>query len=215
MMLSLLNNPISLVAYLISLFAAITIHEFAHAWAADHLGDPTPRLQGRVTLDPRAHIDLYGLLFLFLFGFGWGKPVMFDPYNLKNPRRDAALIGFAGPLSNILLASVLAILLRLLISFDLGIISTIGTFLFLPIIVMNISLAVFNLVPVHPLDGFKIVGGLLPEEKAHEWYELERYGYIFLLVLILPLFGQRNMLDTIIRPISNFFLNILIPGNLI
>lgn len=211
-MLSLLNNPISLIIYLISLFVAISIHEFAHAWTAEHLGDPTPRLQGRVTLDPRAHIDLYGLVFLFLFGFGWGKPVQFDPYNLKNPRRDAALIGIAGPLSNILLALLLAILLRLFIFFHIGVLSAIGYFLFLPMIALNVSLAVFNLIPISPLDGFKIVGGLLDDEKAREWYGLERYGYIFLLFLILPLVGQRSMIDVIIRPISNFLLNLLIPG---
>jgi len=107
-----LSNPMSLLFVAAALLSAITVHEFAHAFMAERLGDPTPRLQGRLTLNPLAHLDPLGTLMLFIIGFGWGKPVQFDPYNLKNPRRDAALISFAGPLSNIILASILSIVLR-------------------------------------------------------------------------------------------------------
>jgi len=204
----LFSNPLIFVIYLISLFIAITIHEFSHAFMADYLGDPTPRLQGRLKLDPRVHIDNIGMLMLLFVGFGWGKPVEFDPYNLKNPRRDAGLISIAGPMSNFILAIILAIVLRLLNLFELNILSTIGLIL-IPIIRMNIILGVFNLLPIHPLDGFKVVGGILPPEKANEWYSLQKFGWMFLILLIIPL-GGRSLLDGILLPIINFFTNLLI-----
>src|SRR3989344_291453 len=104
----------SFIFYIISLVIAITIHEFAHAFVADHLGDPTPRLQGRVTLNPLAHLDPMGTLLLFIVHFGWGKPVQFDPFNLRNPRRDAALISLAGPATNLVTATVASIVMQVL-----------------------------------------------------------------------------------------------------
>ncbi len=206
----LFSNPITFIVYIISLLIAISIHEFSHAFVADYLGDPTPRLQGRLKLDPRVHIDNIGILFLLFFGFGWGKPVEFDPYNLKNPQKDAAFISLAGPVSNFILAILFSIILRLFIFFKLNIFITIGIFLFLPMIQMNLVLAVFNLLPIHPLDGFKIVGGILNKEKAAEWYSLEKYGMIFLILLIIPL-GNSSMLDGILRPTVNFLFKLLIP----
>lgn len=207
----LFNNPISFFIYILALFFAITIHEFSHAFMADYLGDPTARLQGRLKLDPRVHIDLYGLLFLFFFGFGWGKPVPFDPFNLKNPRKDSALISLAGPISNFICALILALILRLFIFFKLNFLLTIGYFLFLPFIQLNLILGLFNLLPIHPLDGFKIVGGFLSENQAREWYQLERYGFIFLLMLIFP-FGNYSMIDILIRPTFRFLLNLFVPS---
>lgn len=206
----LFSNPLLFVVYIISLLVAIAIHEFSHAYVADYLGDPTPRLQGRLKLDPRVHIDNMGLLFLLVFGFGWGKPVEFDPYNLKNPRKDAALISLAGPISNFILAILLAIFLKLFIFYKLKILITIGIFLFMPMIQMNLVLGVFNLLPIHPLDGFKIVGGVLSKEKAHEWYSLQRFGWLFLLFLIIPL-GGSSMLDGILRPAITFLFKLLLP----
>lgn len=200
-MLSLLNsNPVLFVLYLLALVVAITIHEFAHARAAEYLGDPTPKLQGRVSLNPMRHLDPFGMIFLFFAGFGWGKPVQFDPFNLKNPRWDAAIISVAGPLSNIILAMILAVVVRI-----------IETPLLYPFIMLNVTLAVFNLLPVHPLDGFKIVGGILSPEKAHEWYQLERYGIIFLLLLILPLNNGASMISWILGPPIDFIITILLP----
>ncbi len=147
MITTLFTNPLFFFLSLFSLVVAITIHEFAHAKAADQLGDPTPRLQGRVTLNPMAHIELYGLLFLLLVGFGWGRPVQFDPFNLKHPRRDAAIISFAGPLSNVILASILSIVLRLFIFIDNPILIAIGSLLFVPMILMNLMLAVLICFP--------------------------------------------------------------------
>jgi Zn-dependent protease len=206
----LFSNPLLFIINIIALLLAIAIHEFSHAFVADYLGDPTPKLQGRLTLNPKSHIDMFGLLFLLLFGFGWGKPVQFDPYNLKNPRRDAAFISIAGPISNIIVAIVLAIGLQLFILFHLPFFNIIGTILYV-IIRLNIILAVFNLLPIHPLDGFKIVGGILPEEKAKEWYQLERFGMIFLIMLIFPLGSSGSMLDIIIQPIFSFILRLLVP----
>lgn len=209
----LFTNPLVFVVYLFALLVAITIHEFSHAYVADHLGDPTARLAGRINLNPFVHIDTLGLLFLFLFGFGWGKPVQFDPFNLKNPRKDAAFISFAGPFSNFILAIILSIVLRLFLFFDLKFLETIGLLFLTPVISLNVVLGIFNLLPVHPLDGFKIVGGFLSEDRAKEWYGLERYGILFLLLLIFPL-GNKSLLDLIIRPAVTFLLNLLIPTSL-
>lgn len=209
----LFSNPFMFIIYIISLLVAIAIHEFSHAYVTDNLGDPTPRLQGRLKLDPRVHIDYMGMLFLLIFGFGWGKPVEFDPYNLKNPRKDAVLISIAGPISNFILAIMLSILLRLFIFFKLNILITIGMLIILPMMQMNLILGVFNLLPIHPLDGFKIVGGLLSEKKADEWYSLQRYGVIFLILLIIPL-GESSMLGSILQSTVKFIFRFLLPSNL-
>lgn len=198
MMSLLTQSPLVFAIYLFALLTAISIHEFSHAFVADRLGDPTPERQGRVTLNPRAHIDLMGLLFLFMFGFGWGRPVQFDPFNLKNPHRDSALISLAGPISNFLLAIILSILLKI----------TEAPYLLI-FIQLNVMLGVFNLLPIHPLDGFKIVGGLLPEDKAREWYQLERYGILFLILLILPI-GKGSMVSSIITPAISFVMQLLV-----
>jgi Zn-dependent protease len=162
---------------------------------ADTLGDPTPRSQGRVSLNPLAHLDPLGTIMLLLAGFGWGKPVQFDPYNLKNQQRDTVLIALAGPVSNILLAFVIALLLPWL---------PIATSIWMVIISINISLAVFNLLPIHPLDGSKILAGLLPVQYAREYNEvMQQYGFIILLALIfLPINGGAPV-DYLIRPVMN------------
>lgn len=209
----LFTNPLYFIISIIALAVAISVHEFAHAWMSDRLGDPTARLGGRLTLNPLVHIDLTGLLFLLFIGFGWGKPVPFDPYNLKNPRKDAALISIAGPMSNFILAAILSILLRLFIFFKLSLLFTIGAVIFIPMITLNVVLGVFNLLPINPLDGFKIVGGLLSDEKAREWYGLEKFGYIFLLLLIIPL-GNSSMLDMLIRPAFYFMMKLFLPLSL-
>lgn len=200
---ALFTNPLLFFAWLIALVVAITIHEFSHALVADKLGDPTPRLQGRLTLNPMAHLDPVGTLMLLLIRFGWGKPVQFDPFNLRKPRRDAALISIAGPISNLITATILSLVVRLTFA------SPLLLSLMLPIIFLNVILAVFNLIPIHPLDGFKIVGGLLPENQAREWQTLERYGFLFLLLFILP-FSGRSLIGSIIEPVALFILKILL-----
>ena len=209
----LFTNPLLFITYLVALFSALTIHEFFHAWMADRLGDPTARLQGRLSLNPLVHIDGMGFVMMLVFGFGWGKAVPFDPFNLKNPRKDAALISLAGPGSNLILALILSLLIKLLNFFNLGLLTTIGSYFLMPIIVLNVFLGVFNLLPIHPLDGFKIVAGVLPENKVDEWLALQRYGIIFLLLILFPINGN-SMIDILIRPITSFLLSLLIPGTL-
>jgi len=209
MLTSFFTNPLSTIIFIMLLLVTITIHEFSHAKMADYLGDPTARLAGRLTLNPLVHLDLFGLLFLFFFGFGWGKPVPFDPFNLKNPRQDSAKIALAGPGSNFIMAILGSLLLRLFILFKLSILLTIGK-IFLPaFIFLNLLLGVFNLLPISPLDGFKIVGGLLSEKQAEQWHQLERYGIIFLLLFIFPL-GQKSMLEIFLSPLINFLYNLLV-----
>ncbi len=187
----------------IGLVLAITIHEFSHAFVANHLGDPTARSLGRVSLNPLAHLDPIGTAMLFFAGFGWGKPVPFDPYNLSRPRRDSALISLAGPASNLVMALLLTLISQNLFH---GIL--LSKFIFL--IAINISLAVFNLIPVHPLDGAKIVTGLLPRDLAYEWENISnRYGSLILIALILPI-GGSSLVSSITSPIINLILNILI-----
>lgn len=209
--LNLISNPILFVFYLISIVVVITIHEFAHAYAADKLGDPTPEMQGRLNLDPRSHVDPMGMLFLFMFGFGWGRPVQFDPFNLRNPHKDAALIAFAGPLSNIILAAISSIIAYALSAVEPNLVNAVVMGFLRLFITLNIFLAFFNLIPVHPMDGFKIVGGLLPDDKAHEWFQLERYGFIFLIMLIIP-FGGQSMASMIVSTVVSPILDVLIPS---
>ena len=195
------------------LILAISIHEFAHAFVADKLGDPTARSQGRLTLNPIAHIDPIGTIVLPLvlmllsggsFAFGWGKPTPFDPYNLAHPRRDTGLISLAGPVSNLLLASVVALAIHFLPGFF---------YMFLaPFVIINISLAIFNLIPVGPLDGQKILFGLLPRDLAYEFQVImNRYGTLILILLILPIFGGQAPINAIISPAINFIANFLLP----
>ena len=200
---SLVNNPISFFFSAIALLSAITIHEFAHAWTADRLGDPNPRLDGRLTLNPLAHLDLVGTLLLLVARFGWGKPVRFDPYNLRNPRRDAALISLAGAAANLLLAGFCSILLRFVPIVFIAV-------LLQAIIIMNVSLAIFNLIPIHPLDGFKVVEGLLPENASRQWKQLESLGYIMLFIFVFPLFGSSAVLSVVYR-ITESIISFLIP----
>jgi len=202
---------IGLILSVTYLVLAIAIHEFAHAFAADRLGDPTARAAGRLTLNPLVHIDPVGTIALpfflmFLsggsFAFGWGKPTPFDPYNLQKPRRDTGIISLAGPVSNLVLAGILAVIVRFL-PYNIAV-------LVVPFVLINISLAVFNLIPVGPLDGQKILFGLLPRDLAYEFQIImNKYGTLILLLLILPIFGFSPItaiMEPFVRLIANFLL---------
>jgi len=195
---------------ILAFVVAITIHEFAHALVADKLGDPTPKIQGRLSLNPLAHLDPLGSVvipaFLILsrspIVFGWAKPVQFDPYNLADPRRDAAAISLAGPVSNLFLAALFAVILRVA-PISLGVLA--------PFVIINVILAIFNLIPAHPLDGGKILVGLLPRQAAWEWDQLlNRYGLLILLLLLFP-FGGRSLLSVVLFPVVNLVLSFLLP----
>jgi Zn-dependent protease len=192
-----------LIFFLPALLIAITVHEFAHAWMADRLGDPTPSLDGRISLNPLKHLDPVGTLMLLFFRFGWGKPVEFDPYNLRHPRRDAALISLAGPAINLILAALAALLLKLTPNSLLAI-------FFIPLILININLAIFNLLPVPPLDGAKILYGILPGDWADEYNDfMGRYGTILLILLIIPIGGSSlaiNLIMPVIKTITHWLL---------
>ncbi len=212
-----MTDPASFIIYAISLVIAITIHEFAHAFVADYLGDPTPRHQGRVTLNPLAHLDPVGTVLMLFAHFGWGKPVQFDPFNLRNPRRDAAIISLAGPATNLIFAVIASIMLRIFFSLANPLLfqsSLSLASLLITLITTNCVLAVFNLIPIHPLDGFKIVGGFLSPQQAREWYSLERYGIIFLIFLLLPVFGQTAPISYLINPPLDFLFKFLLPGKI-
>jgi len=214
---------ISLVSWIVAFAIAITVHEAAHAFMADRLGDPTARLMGRLSLNPSVHYDPVGTTLLLVLvvmraigipviPFGWAKPVPFDPYNLKNPRRDAAMISLAGPMSNFIVAILFSIILRITI-FPLSVYSYLFVFIY-PIIILNIILGLFNLIPIHPLDGGKIFVGLLPADQADEAdIFLRRYGIIILFLLIFPSFGGTSPLFAVLGPLIDFILTILIPGN--
>lgn len=205
-----------IVILVIAFALTITIHEMAHAWAADQLGDPTARLAGRLSLNPIVHYDPVGSTLLivtvfltaigyFPFPFGWAKPVPIDPYNLKDPPKDAATISLAGPLTNLIFAGILSFIVR---------ISGSSTFfnLLYPVVLLNVALAIFNLIPVHPLDGGKVLVGLLPKKEGRNLdIFLNRYGLLLLFILIFP-FGGVSVLSAVIDPVINFIIHLLLPG---
>lgn len=206
----LFSDPLLFLIWAIALISAVTVHEFAHALTAVRLGDPTPRLQGRLTLNPLAHLDPLGTLMLLLVRFGWGKPVQFDPFNLENPRRDSAIISLAGPASNLFLASVLSVILRISIM-PFSPISFLSAYI-PPFIMLNVVLATFNLIPVHPLDGGKILLALLPaRDAARADIFMQKYGIFVLILLIFPIFGS-SLVFSILSPVINFLLSIYIPS---
>ncbi len=196
MLLNLLRNgfdPINLIAYLFSMafvvFCTMPVHEYAHALVATKLGDDTPRLQGRLTLNPMAHISLYGALMILFVGFGFAKPVNVNARNFKNPKRGMALTAIAGPISNLLMGFVFTLLYVLVYKHtdsesSKGLLMTaISVFLYFAAYV-NIQLAIFNLIPIPPLDGSRILQVLVPQKYYFKLLQYERYIIIVVFVLL-------------------------------
>ena len=200
-----------IVAGLPGIVIAMVIHEYSHARMADFLGDFTPRMQGRLTLNPAAHVDPIGLLMLFLVHFGWAKPVQINPTNFSNPRRDDILVSLAGPASNLITAFFALILLVLLAKFDFPLSEGLLV-VFNLIIVYNINFAIFNMLPIPPLDGSHILRNLLPYEMARVYEQLERYSFIFLIIILMtPILSYIFVpLQKIIFGIFQSVVNILI-----
>ncbi len=192
--------------WLPAILIALTFHEYAHALVADRLGDSTPYYQGRLTLNPLPHIDWMGFLMLLIFRFGWAKPVQVNPYNFKNTgvKKGMMLVSLAGPVMNIFLALIGMIILKGLSPYqhDANVVMAIR--LLQPLVQINLILAAFNLIPVPPLDGSKILAGLLPDSGAQLIYSLERYGPLLLLLLIFT-----GAVGTILFPIVNLLYSLL------
>lgn len=219
-----MDNPPALfaflAAFLVAMITGIAFHEFSHAWAASELGDQTAARQGRLTLNPLVHIDPMGLLLLFLVGFGWGRPTPVNPYNLRpGPQKGNALVALAGPASNFFFAALAALPLRLGLVDGVASIDRIseasgseivGLFLAY-IVLLNILLGVFNLIPIHPLDGFKVVIGVLPRELGRQLERLAPYGPGILMALLVIGFiaPQYNVLGWFIVSMQERILELL------
>lgn len=213
------NTPGAFLALVLSIpgmLIAITFHEFAHAWAADKLGDDTPRRQGRLTLNPLSHMDPVGVILLLTAGFGWGKPVQINPNNFNRTvtlRKGNAIVSLAGPAINFVLAIIFSIICGLLLKFGGAFLLTTAGGVLLSVIEyaisINIGLGVFNLIPLPPLDGSKILAAVLPT-KARQWYENhEKMLYIvFMLIWITPLAGM--IISPAIRWISGGLLKLIV-----
>lgn len=203
-----------IIARVIILLVAFTIHELAHAWVADQLGDSTPRRMGRLTLNPLAHLDPVGSLLLIFAGFGWAKPVLTNPYNFRNgPRLGMAVVAAAGPFSNLLMAILAGI------PFQLGLLevsrrfNTVGGLLpsleyfLVDFVQINILLMLFNLLPVGPLDGMKVLRGFAPREWDSALNLLEQWGMFILLALVF--LGQR-LLALVLGTPAGLLINLIL-----
>ncbi|MFC1622548.1 site-2 protease family protein [Patescibacteria group bacterium] len=195
----------TILAFFIFIILGAIIHEYAHGWTADYLGDPTARNAGRLTLNPLAHIDWFGTLVLPILlyistgmAFGYAKPVPYNPYNLRNPKKDTAWVGASGPLSNFALALILGLIVRFSPPSLFTEVLSIGVY-------ANVLLLVFNLVPIPPLDGSKVLFALLPDTETGLRFKmnLERYGMFILLFFIF--FGFR-----LIYPIIHFVFRLFV-----
>jgi Zn-dependent protease len=222
-----LDNPTLIVISIVVILLSIALHEFAHAKFADAAGDPTPRNQGRVTLNPLAHLDPIGTIMIIVtsltgFGIGWGKPVMVDPRKMRNPRWDHFVSVIAGPATNLLLAAFCAILLRLvagpnqileIAAIDRLSAGVLPAFLFMGTII-NLALCIFNLIPVGPLDGHWLVGTFMPEPTRTQWYQFNRGpgALIFIVLVLMPSGSPLDLFGKILQPAvssaARFFLGI-------
>jgi len=204
-------SPDNLIALAILFLTSMPIHEWAHAWTAYKLGDDTAALRGRLTINPLAHLDPLGTIGLILFGYGWGKPVPVSPYRLRgNMRASWALVSAAGPFSNLVLAMLAAIPFRMgwlsLYTGEASIISVQN--ILLQFILINLSLMIFNLIPIPPLDGSRILAWMLPPAGANILYQLERYGGVGLM-MVLFLLSRLGFFSYVVTPVILFILKAL------
>lgn len=195
-------DPIAIIFSIAILIMSVVIHEVSHGYAAYFQGDPTAKLDGRLTLNPIKHLDPFGSVLLPIvtfitagFAFGWARPVPYNPYNLRNQRWGELMVAIAGPISNIILALIFGLILR----FGVGLIPASAEFLVVYIVIINLALAIFNMIPIPPLDGSKVLYAFLPFRFQEYRQNLERYSFILIIVFIV-FFSQY-----LIVPISYFF----------
>ncbi|MSQ32725.1 MAG: site-2 protease family protein [Dehalococcoidia bacterium] len=217
--------PLIILTIALSILLAITVHEFGHAAVANILGDRTARSLGRVSLNPLKHLDPLGTLFLVIVGFGWGKPVPVNPFGLKNARRDMALVALAGPLTNILLACAIGFVFRSneflfnvsgytdsIYQYPINELGwrVVLSLMLSSLVFYNLFLGIFNLIPIAPLDGSKILMGILPKRQAESVARLEPYGpAIIILIVMLDMFMLgRGIFITIVEPFVKFFVQL-------
>lgn len=199
---NLLSNPILLIGYVLGICLAISVHESAHAWVANKLGDPTAKNMGRISLNPLAHLDPVGTIFLILAGFGWGKPVPINTSNFKKPVLDELKVALSGPLTNFLTALVFALILRFIP------VGEVFSQVFLIVIEINLVLAIFNLLPIPPLDGSAILQAVLPKDSYNTLRQMSTY----LLFAFLIFAFATPYVSNFINGSTNFLLKLLL-GN--
>ncbi len=207
---SILSYIINRLYIIPGILIGLSVHEFGHAKAAQLCGDRTSEAMGRVSLDPRAHIDPVGLVMLLIIGFGWGKPVVVDPRNYRHPRRDSIIVGLAGVFNNFITAIVFAFVYRFAIqlmpmSFRSSTFGGVIITLLLQIVVINLSLMLFNLLPLPPLDGFGVICGIFNLYGTKFYWYARRYGMVVLIVLLY--FGVTR---SILSPALNAVLRVVI-----
>jgi Zn-dependent protease len=212
------SDPLILIPFLPVFLLALTLHEFGHAWTALQFGDPTAKLQGRVTLDPLKHLDLMGTIFMFVLHFGWAKPVPVNPANFKpEQRRQAELwVSLAGIIANLLQAVAYALVWRVMLLVHPSTLyesTFLQRFLLLGVLI-NLALALFNLLPIYPLDGAHVMKNLLPRRQAMPFVAFsQRYGTMILLALILMgTVSGVSPLNTLIVVPRNWLAGMLLPG---
>ncbi|WP_347713347.1 site-2 protease family protein [uncultured Fretibacterium sp.] len=200
----LLQDPMMLLLTLPAVLWAISFHEFCHGYAAKLVGDPTAERSGRLSLNPLDHFDLVGTLMLLLVGFGWAKPVPINTRYFRHPRRDLVIVSLAGIVGNILTAVVCVLFLRFLGEPWYRLAGRAGITVLIQMIVINVGLAAFNLIPIPPLDGSRVLEAFLPFRFLRYYYWLERYGMIILLILLVT-----GIVDVLFNPIFNFLWGLL------
>ena len=201
----------SILLFAIAILYALTIHEFFHAWTANKLGDPTARIQGRLTLNPIAHLDPVGTICFIIAHFGWGKPVPVNPGYFKHPRRDDVIVSAAGPVSNFVSAFFFGLMFQILLKFGVDASYLVNDLrnLLLTAIQINLILAIFNFIPLYPLDGSHILKGFLPRSMLPGYENVSRYSpFILLGLILLGNFAHIPILSYIIWPPTIFFFKI-------